>query len=78
MEPVRIATVSGRMAQDGVVCTTKNALRGADFFAPKTRTQTAKVRGGVRRFVRTSLRNRIPVNREIFRVFRRLRSRNLL
>ena len=32
--------------------------------------KTLQLNGGVRRFVRTSLRNRIPVNREIFRVFR--------
>lgn len=48
----------------------KTPLRGADFDAPETRTRTAKVRGGVRRFVRTRLRNRIPANREVFREFR--------
>ena len=37
---------------------------------PETQSPTRKVDGGVRRFARTRLRDRIPVNREVFRVFR--------
>ena len=36
----------------------------------ETASPTRKVDGGVRRFVRTRLHNQIPVNREVFRVFR--------
>jgi hypothetical protein len=42
----------------------------AKLRGPETASPTHAVDGGVRRFERTRLRNPIPVNRVIFRVFR--------
>jgi len=53
-----------------VILVAKTTPGGVDLGASETLSETIEVRGGVRRFVRTRLRKRIPVNREIFRVFR--------
>lgn len=54
----------------GVFLTVETTPCCADFGSGRDAVADPKVRGGVRRLVRTRLQNRIPVNREVFRVFR--------